>query len=87
MVTTFECKSQCKRNAITITDQEPMASRKGSSMRTYRSYGIEHRSEKHVAKPLDGDNLKIVSAYLPRVQEAIDTFGTCSLRFPPPPLR
>ncbi|WP_409188481.1 hypothetical protein [Bradyrhizobium sp. RDM4] len=41
--------------------------------------------KKHVAKPLDGDNLKIVSAYLPRVQEAIDTFWNMLAQIPSAP--
>ncbi|MHC6154800.1 hypothetical protein ACVSQB_23765 [Bradyrhizobium elkanii] len=41
-------------------------------MRQHREYSIEHRNGKYVAKPLDGDRLKICSSYLPRVTGAID---------------
>jgi hypothetical protein len=43
-------------------------------IRHHREYSIEHRNGKYVAKPLDGDELKICSDYLPRVMSAIDTF-------------
>jgi hypothetical protein len=42
-------------------------------IRHHREYSIEHRSGKYVARPLDGDKLKICSNYLPRVKGAIDT--------------
>jgi hypothetical protein len=42
-------------------------------IRHHREYSIEHRAGKYVAKPLDGDKLKICSTYLPRVLAAIDT--------------
>lgn len=41
-------------------------------MRKYRGYGIEHRNGKHIARPLDGDDMKIVSVYEPRVRAVID---------------
>lgn len=38
----------------------------------HREYGIEYCYSKYVAKPLDGDKLKICSRYLPRILAAID---------------
>lgn len=41
-------------------------------IRYYREYSIENRAGKYVAKPLDGDKLKIFSNCLSRLLSAID---------------
>ena len=41
-------------------------------IREYRVYAVEYSNGKYVARPTDGDDLKIVSSYQQRVLSLID---------------
>jgi hypothetical protein len=51
-------------------------------IRDYRTYRIKLDAGKYVAKPLDGDDLRIVSRDLPRLQSGIDAFHTAAEQYP-----